>query len=401
MNSASLNVFEVPTGPAGLDVVRDRLQVALSGGGPIAPLAAGQSIPAMVGAAVSSEISAVVATSGSTGNPRGVLLSQEAITHAADALMRRAGGPAAWLVAMPVNHVGGLMVVARAVLSGTPTYALSSLGGAQPFTAEAFEAEGAKALAAAGAEGLGLRVSLVPTQLRRVLESPRALDLLCRFDGVLSGAAATPDDMADRLRGAGVRLLVSYGMSETAGGCVYDGLPLDGVGISLDADSRVVIEGPCVAHGYLGDPKLTAASFSFEGGARRHLSNDVGAWVDGRLVITGRTDDIVKVGGVAVSLVAVAEAIRALPGISDAIVLVRPDPEWGSVPVAFVVRDGGRSSDHVDDARLRAAVGDRLGRAAVPRAVLTLPAIPLLPNGKADRQSLLAALFADEDIRPG
>lgn len=396
MTDSTLTRLPVPPGPEGLKVVRAGLESALTGGPAVAPMAEGDAVLARIvrpddpaATLEGDDIAVVVGTSGSTGHPHGVLLSRSAIKSAADALQSVAGGPSAWLVAMPVHHVGGLMVVARAVLAGTPTYPTASLGGASRFTAEGFIADARNALAQADADGLPLRISLVPTQLARLAGSPAAIAELARFDAVLSGAAATSDALAQRLRESGVRLLVSYGMSETCGGCVYNGIPLPGVQIELDAGGRITVAGEVVAHGYRLDPEATARAFRppAADGRRAHVTGDLGRFSAGVLDIIGRVDDQVKVGGVAVSLEAVAGALRADPHVADAAVVARPDAEWGSVPIAFVVPAGssGQQSSH---AGLAALVAGVLGAAAAPREIRLIDQIPLLPSGKIDRRAL-------------
>ncbi len=201
---------------------------------------------------------------------------------------------------------------------------------------------------------------------------------------MLVGAAATPPDLAERARRAGARLLLSYGMSETTGGCVYDGRALDGLTVRLrDGDQRVLVSGPSVFAGYRQQPELTAEVL-VDGWL---VTPDLGRWADdGRLEILGRADDIVVSGGENVSPVAVAHALRSHPGVADAAVVGVPDPEWGQAVVAYVVAAGTTCTPDPDD--LRAHVREQLGRAAVPRQIVIVDSLPMLASGKVDRAAL-------------
>ena len=153
-----------------------------------------------------------------------------------------------------------------------------------------------------------------------------------RFDAVLVGGAATDADLLTRALEAGVAVVTTYGMTETCGGCVYDGEPLDGVRVRV-TDGGVELAGPVLALGYRLDPAATAESFA-DGWFR---TRDAGVLEDGRLTVTGRLDDVVITGGVNVSPAAVEAALRAHPDVADAVVFGRPDEEWGQRVVAAVV----------------------------------------------------------------
>jgi O-succinylbenzoic acid--CoA ligase len=182
-----------------------------------------------------------------------------------------------------------------------------------------------------------------------------------------------------------VPVVRTYGSSETAGGCVYDGVPLAGVAVRVQ-DGEVQLSGPTLADGYLGDPERTAAVFLEEPAQRWYRTGDAGTWDGERLRVTGRLDDVIVSGGEKVSLGLVEATVRDLPGLGEAVVVRTGDPEWGEVPVVVTTAP-------VDLAVLRRAVAERLGRAAAPRRVLVVEAIPLLASGKPDRirLQLLAA----------
>jgi O-succinylbenzoic acid--CoA ligase len=351
---------------------------ALDGGPAVLPLGPGAGVAATAepppGAAV------VIATSGSTGEPKLVVLSAAALRASAQATADRLGGPARWLLALPAEHVAGVQVIIRALLAGAAPVVQDLRGGFRPDD-----------FAAATAQlGDGRRcTSLVPTQLGRLLDAGGgALDALRSYAAVLVGGAALAPGLHGRASAAGVRVVTTYGMSETAGGCVYDGIPLDGVRVDIGADGRIRLGGPTLAEGYLGRPEETAAVF--DGGWFR--TGDLGRRRDGRLEVLGRADDVIITGGENVPPAAVERVLAAQPGVRAACVVGVPDPEWGQVVGAALVVDPVEVPDHD---RVRAAVRSELGRAAVPRLLITVPEIPLRGVGKPDRTAVAALLAAE------
>jgi len=357
-----------------LGTVWPALRAGLDGGAPLAVLPAGAG-PADAARAVlradeplEPGTDLVVVTSGSTGGGKGVLLSAAALRASATATLTRLGGPGSWLLALPTSAIGGLQVLIRSALADREPAVL---------------ARGESLAAAAARLPAGDRryTALVPTQLRRYLaDSP---DALAAFDGVLVGGAATDPALLDRARAAGVQVRTTYGMSETAGGCVYDGVPLDGVAVRI-ADG-VELAGPVLAHGYRLDAAATAVAFS--GGWFR--TRDAGTLTEGTLTVHGRLDDVLISGGVNVSPQAVEAALREHPTVTDAVVLGRPDPEWGQRVVAAVVPAAGAVPDL---AELRPWVRSRLGAAAAPRELHLVDAVPTLHTGKPDRRAVLTTL---------
>ncbi len=361
------------------------LRAALDGGPAVVPVGPGGARPA---AAAEPGTAVVVATSGSTGEPKHVALSAAALRASAQAAADRLGGPARWLLALPAEHVAGVQVIVRALLAGAPPAVQDLRGGFRPddFTA------------VAATLGTGRRhTSLVPTQLLRLLDAGgAALAALRGFDAVLVGGAALDAGLRERALAAGVRVVTTYGMSETAGGCVYDGAPLDGVVVELEADGRVLLGGPTLASGYLGRPAETAAAFA--GG--RFRTGDLGRIDGGRLEILGRADDMIVTGGEKVAPAAVARVLAAQPGVRAVCVVGVDDPEWGQVVAAAVVRaDAGRETDWTGP--LRAAVRAALGRAAVPRRIVAVPGIPVRGIGKPDRAAVARIVTTpDGELHP-
>lgn len=306
----------------------------------------------------------VVRTSGSTGTPRRVVLSAAALRASAVATQSRLGGPGQWLLALPATSVAGLQVLIRSLLAGTEPVDAA----ARPSFADAMR----------DLSGERAYVSLVPTQLHR-LAAAGELELLRRFDAVLVGGAALAPGLAGRCVDAGVQLVQTYGMSETCGGCVYDGRPLDGVALRLDVDGRVHLAGPVLFDGYEGDHAASAQVLRdgwFSTSDVGHLD------ADGHLEVLGRVDDMVLSGGVNVALPAVTRALQSMPGVADAVAVGVPDEEWGARVVACLVGE-----DNTLEA-VRDHVSATLPRTWAPRAVLTLDAVPLLPGGKPDRLAL-------------
>ncbi|MCW2679098.1 MAG: AMP-dependent synthetase and ligase [Frankiales bacterium] len=307
------------------------------------------------------DVAVVVPTSGSTGEPKGVLLTAENLRASARATASVVG-EGQWLLAIPPTHVGGLQVLVRSLLAGTSPVVLDG-----PTTVEAFEA------ATARLTGPRRLVSLVPTQLRRLVGSAA----LQEYDAVLLGGAAAPPGLLATAREAGVRVFTTYGMSETSGGCVYDGLPLPGV--TVEGGERIRLRGPVVARGYRLRRELTAELFDGD----CFTTSDTGALVEGRLVVQGRADDVLVTGGEKVPPAVVEAALAAHPSVAEVAVVGVPDDEWGQRVIAVVVL---RAPLTLEQARTH--VGERLPRSHAPRELRVVDALPLLPSGKIDRMGL-------------
>ena len=311
------------------------------------------------GVEVDEGVGVVIATSGSTGVPKGAELSWAALTASATATEQRLGRDPAdrSLSCLPWQHIGGLQVWLRARAAGQPVDVLP-----------AFDVDAVGRAAATV-------VSLVPTQLARLLSADVDIS---RFRVVLLGGAAAPTELLDRARQAGARVVTTYGMSETCGGCVYDGRPLAGVGVDTDAaGGRIRLRGPMLMNGYRLRPDLTADAL-VDGWLR---TEDLGSFDGERLTVHGRADDIIVTGGENVAAGMVADVLTAHPDVTDAAVVGVPDAEWGERIVAVVVT--GTSAPTL--ASLRTWVAERAGRSAAPRGLVVVPQIPRLTSGKPDR----------------
>ena len=304
-------------------------------------------------ASVDDDIALVVATSGSTGGPKGAELGRDAVAAATTASIGRLGCDPGdrWALALPTHHIAGLQVILRAWALGTAPV------------------PSARSLATVDAE----HVALVPTQLQRLLDAGTDLR---RFSTILLGGARPDPTLTERARAAGARLVVSYGMTETGGGCAYDGVALDDVEVAIRDDGRVLLRGPMLFRRYRHDPDATERARTREGW---FVTGDLGRLVDGRLEVLGRADDQVITGGENVAVAPVAAALRAHPSVADAVVIGRPDQRWGEVLVAVVVPRPGAVPDL---ATLRAHVQTTLPAAHAPRALRLVEELPRDRMGK-------------------
>lgn len=379
----------VPPGPAGLTALLDPLRMALTGVGPaITPLP-------MVSSTISSEyvdrlraaslpddqsqplesdeVAVVLATSGSMGQPKGVLLTAAGLT-ALDSVVN--GANAQWIAALPLHSMGGFNVAVRALASGRDPIAVASLGGAQPFTAAVF------ADAVERASGAQIQVSLVAAQLRRLLADELGIAALQACALVLVGAGPLAASTRASAHENQVHLVTSYGMTETAGGCVFDGRPLRGVKVEnySGSSSTLVISGPMLATGYRLEPELTKLHFTAAG----FITGDHGSVdADGSVTILGRADDVININGVNVSAGAVEQVIGEIPMVTAVLVLPIAGPSDETAIVAAVETSSISTIDVV-----KATVQQRLGPAAVPCYVIVQTELPMLPNGKVDREVL-------------
>ncbi len=315
---------------------------------------------------VAPDTALVIATSGSTGQPKGTELSAAALLASARASLRRIGaGPGErWLCCLPTFHIAGIQVLVRSLLAGTGPVVAGRLDPG--------------ALAASGCA----HVAVVPTQLRRMVD---ARDDLTAVKTILLGGAAVPTGLLDAARAAGGRVVTTYGMSETSGGCVYDGMPLDDVSVDIGPGGRIRIAGPVLFSGYRLRPDLTARARD----GHWFVTSDIGSiGPSGELRVRGRADDVINTGGEKVVAAEVEAALGTCAGIREAAVVGRPDPEWGELVTAVVVPADPSAPPLLAD--VRGHVRARLPAYAAPAALLIVPEIPMLPSGKPDRAALRA-----------
>ncbi|XVX21028.1 o-succinylbenzoate--CoA ligase [Actinomycetota bacterium] len=371
---------------AGVHDLLPRLLRALQGEAPMIPYAAGSPPPALPRheGALPMGTALVLGTSGSTGRPKLALLTADALLASADATLRRLGGPGQWLLTLPGHHVAGMQVLVRGLMADIPPVVLNLRDG---FSIAGFVE------ATARMDHERRYVSLVPTQLTRLLDDQAGTTALRAFHSVLVGGAAVSPRLLSRAAAEGVHVVTTYGSSETCGGCVYNGLPLAGVEVGADKDGRLHIAGPMLASGYLGRPDLTEANFvTFKHGERWFRTDDVGHRdKQGRWHVDGRVDDLINTGGLKVAPRMVEEAIiEHFPQVRECVVVGVPDPEWGqSVRAAVVLRD---PDFPLRSAEAREGLRGILPTYALPRGVHTFDKLPVRGVGKPDRRAIAERL---------
>jgi O-succinylbenzoic acid--CoA ligase len=325
----------------------------------------------------------VIETSGSTGTPKRVALSTDALLASAAASASAVGGQGQWLLALPVHYVAGVNVVVRSIAADTEPVTLAP-GHFDPVRFGEVASE---------MTGDGRYVSLVPVQLTRLVEesqhNPRVRAAMRRFDRILLGGHRPSAEVLEQAADLDLRVSVTYGASETCGGCVYDGVPIGNTRARVVA-GRLELAGAVLANGYLDDPERTDAAFYEADGARWYRTGDLGAIADGRVTVLGRSDNVIISGGEKVSLDAVEAAVRELDGFRDAVVVSADSEEWGQVPVVIAAAPAYAGSHGLAAALplVREHVTARLGRAAGPARIVAVGTIPLLASGKPDRIQL-------------
>ena len=382
--------LSVPSGVAALSVLA-HLEKALDGSGPaVAPHAVNgppPTIPDDLGD-LPPGLALTIGTSGSTGNPKLAMLTGDALRASADATHQRLGGQGQWLLALPAHHVAGIQVLIRSLVASTDPVCMDLDGG---FSTSAFTRATAQI-----APGQRAYTSLVPTQLARLLASAEGCEALTRFSAILLGGTAAPASLLARAKGFEVEVVTTYGTSETAGGCVYDGRALDISRVQVEEDGRIHLGGATLAQGYLGEPELSAKSFSEDpDGTAWFRTDDVGHFDDlGGLVVDGRIDDLINTGGLKMVPHVVEAALIQLDAVAEAIVVGSPDDEWGQVVSAAIVVAPGESPPTLDEVRdqLRGILPDH----GLPRRLATLAELPLRGPGKPDRAAV-RTLFDQSD----
>lgn len=339
-----------------------------------------------IGEEIGEEVALVVPTSGTTGAPKGAMLTPAALIASASACHDRLGGPGTWLLALPPHHIAGIQVLVRSLLAGTvPVEINVSRGFDVTEIPRAIEELGS-----------GRRyTALVANQLAKALTDPAATAALAQLDAVLLGGGPAPRPVLDGAAGAGITVVRSYGSSETSGGCVYDGLPLDGVEVRLDNSGNnsgddsggrdgtgsVVIGGATLAVGYRNPPDPDP--FSEPGWFR---TDDIGRFDDsGRLVVLGRADEAISTGGLTVMPGPVEAVLGRHRGVAECAVFGVADDRLGQRVVAAVVLTPGAAPTL---AELRNFISASLDSTAAPRELHLVEELPRRGIGKLDRAAL-------------
>jgi O-succinylbenzoic acid--CoA ligase len=361
--------------------VLQALRGALVGRGP----ALGLGMLAPAHGIVPDRTAVVVTTSGSTGIPKSVVLSRDALTASALATAARIG-EGSWLLALPASYVAGLQVLVRGLIAGREPAILDGAFSPASFTTAA--------LSLAPRAGGPTYTSLVPAQLARLLDAAESDTETARalrsFEAVLVGGQSLPPAVRDRAADLGARIVRTYGSTETSGGCVYDGVPLRGVEARI-VDAEVQLSGPTLADGYLGDEALTDAVFPRDAdGTRWYRTGDAGVIEDGVLRVRGRIDNVIVSGGINISLDRVERAVQTVTGLEHAVVVGVPDERWGEASV--IVVSGWSDQDPALLAKARAVVAAEVGSPARPARLVRVDAIPELSSGKPDREEIRRSL---------
>ena len=302
---------------------------------------------------VSGRTALVVTTTGSSGVAKEVALSASALLSSARAANKylQAEFGQTWSLLLPLNHIAGINVLVRSLELGTTPRNLIGYEGNFPkvdFTA------------------------IVPTQLYRALNGDNnLLEHLKGARAVLVGGAPLTSHLRAQAESAGIKIIESYGSSETSGGCVYDGVPLDGVEVSIGGDSRIAIKGSVLAHELVNEDGW-------------YYTSDAGHFEGGKLIVDGRIDDIVISGGENISLTSIERVIAQIdPEIQCAAFAVASD-EWGqAIHLALVARDNS-----VEE-RIQSALQSELGAAGKVKRFHHVNEIPLIGIGKVDRRALM------------
>lgn len=328
----------------------------------------------------------VLETSGSsTGTPHLVGISTEALLASAAATHAALDGPGTWILALPTHHIAGAQVLLRSTAHDFPPRIVDTSGGFMP--ASLLPA----IRGATSREGVPAYLSLVPAQLRACLADEDVAAALATLSAVLVGGQGISTALLDEARERGIHVHTTYGMTETSGGCVYDGMPLEGVRVRLvDVEGlpRLAIHGPMLMTRYLdGDCPFVDIE-----GERWLLTGDTGTIdEDGRVHVTGRADDVIVSGGLSISPREVEEALLHVPGVKDTWVGGVEDERWGQTVAALVVPADSAPADSVPTDRvwaeaLRAACALRIDPKHAPRIIAVTDALPVSGSGKVDRR---------------
>ena len=367
LGRGSLMPFSVVPRPETVELLvsGSRLGATLAPFGPTPP-GAGEDAP--------DDAYAVVTTSGSSGDPKGVILTAENITAALASSQGRLGNDASdrWLLCLPLYHIAGLSVIWRSLAAGGSV-----------LINDRFDAG---LVAGALREGAVSMASLVPTMLHRVLEADPGP--YRGVKAVLLGGGPATSELIGRALEAGLPVLTTYGTTETCSqvatvspGTERDaigtvGFPLDEMSVTFE-DGEILVDGPAVSPGYVGEPPRFGP----------HRTRDLGHLDEaGRLVVTGRKDEVILTGGEKVAPQMVEAVLESFPSISRAVVIGVADDDWGQAVVAVF------EGDDLDEATLGSRARAALAVHQVPKRWLRVEALPELPNGKVDRLAVAALL---------
>ena len=338
---------------------------------PAAVLGAGGGATVYAGAEpVDDDVAIVMATSGTGGAPRLVELSRDAVLAAVAGSRSALGAPGhdvsrGLVSCLTPAHIGGLLVLLRSEIDQVPVVVL------ERFDAGRLVREVPP----------GSAVSLVPAMVARLVRDGAELD---RSGVVLVGGGALDPGLRAEAESLGATIVETYGLTESCGGVVYDGVVFEGTDVRLGEAGRIELRGPTIMQGYRGDPAATGAAFDARGWLRTADAGSIDD--DGRLRVHGRLDDAIRTGAETVWPLEVERALESHSKVAEVAVAGRTHPEWGQHVVAFVVP---RSIDDVPSLQeLRGHASERIARHKAPREIVLVHQLPRTPGGKLRRGAL-------------
>ena len=283
----------------------------------------------------------VISTTGTGGEVKKVLIPASALIASANSAHKYLGAKLgdSWSLLLPTNHIAGINVLTRSILLESE---IKTIDQRADFT------------------------SIVPTQLHKALtEDSKLLKHLKSCKAVLVGGARLPENLAAQAKAAGLNIVTTYGATETCGGCVYDGIPLDGVSIQI-IDGLIELKVPEMNSGDWIKTK------------------DLGEIVDGKLKILGRVDDVIISGGENISLDKLEKYLEAKFSNQLFVAVALPDEKWGEIL--------GLVSEKEFPSEMNSQIANDLGKFYVPKTSKVISNIPTIGIGKFDR-SAIAKLF--------
>lgn len=308
----------------------------------------------------------ILLTGGSTNTRKAVEIPVTSLQASAKASESVTGTNLLWLTALSPTSIAGANTIIRSILNGWEPVMWRGLG-AESFTAESFIPSLEEALLESQRKSTGIATSLVPTQIHRLMDSSLALDLLSKFDVVLVGGAKLEPTMRAALNQKKIRVIETYGATETSGGCVYDGLALPGVNVIIENNTAHIFG------------KTNALCYRDSTPLNKWNSHDIAEIIDGKIVISGRTDNTIKVAGVNVNLDEVTDALKSHYSLTELAVVAVEDPEYGFRIAIFATTD-------LPD--IENTVLGTVGVKKLPITFRCIAELPLMTNGKVDIQRL-------------
>ncbi|WP_342318964.1 o-succinylbenzoate--CoA ligase [Corynebacterium mayonis] len=321
----------------------------------------------LVGEPIDEDIALVVATSGSTGVPKGALLSARNLISSADATHQVLGGEGQWLLSMPAAFIAGIQVLVRSMVAGVePEFVDLSRG----FSVAQFAAK-SYTLAATGDRTY---TALTPLQLSKAMSTLDGIEALRTFSAVLVGGAATNPQLLKSASKLRINVVTTYGSSETSGGCVYAGRPIAGASVRVK-NGRIYLGGPMVARGYRNAP--SGEAFPEPGW---FATSDAGSLADATLTVHGRIDNVIVSGGMKLHPEVLENILLGIEGVTAASVVGVDDERFGQRICAAYTGSASRADI--------LSVLDDLPRWQVPKEIMPVAALPLLGPGKVDRAAV-------------